>query len=168
MVRRVGLAVSGAIVAVPLLACLVNAGNVRPVMRDQAGGELSLEGNQEEAMQKAHEAMAAHCGPGNYTVVREGEVVVGEQTNAGSNTDYGESHGYGGSQGSASTNSSSVTTAVTEYHIWYQCGGAAPAVAAPMPAAPPPGPAPAAVPTAAPADPGMAPAGQPTAQPVVQ
>jgi hypothetical protein len=72
-------------------------------------------------MEDAQEMMAGHC-QGAYQIVREEQVVVGEQTQA----NYGESHNRRSTSGSAN----STTTNLTEYHVTYQCGGAQPAVAA--------------------------------------
>jgi hypothetical protein len=137
-------------VAVPLLACAAS-GSYRVVMREQTGGELALDGDQAKAMEQASIAMQQHCGgPGTYSVVREGQVAVGEvtQTQGGSNTGSTYRRGMGSS--STSYGSTQTTQQLTEYHIWYQCG-AAPAVVAQPAAAPA-------------ADPNAQPAADPNAQ----
>ncbi len=144
MLRNLGL---GLLCGALLAAC----GSVRPVKRTQYGGRLALEGDRSKAMEAAHKEMAAHCGPGNYTIIEEGEVVIGTDTFARSDTNYGEDTAYAegtstsgnssATAGGASTRGGSSTTAqqstrdAKEWQIEYQCGGA--------PAAPPPGPAPA-------------------------
>lgn len=118
--KNVGLIVA----AVFLVAC----GSARVVQRTQYGGVVALQGDRGKAMEGAHREMAAHCGAGNYTIVQEGEEVVGSVTEYGERTEHDP---YGESTGGAAE-----TTQKTEWRIHYQCGGA-PA------AAPPPGPEPA-------------------------
>jgi len=127
-----------------LAALLAACGTARVVNRSQYGGTIALQGDRNKAMEQAHQEMSAHCGPGNYTIVREGEVVVGQDQVARSDTDYDK-------QGESTAASSSTRDAV-EWRIEYQCGGA-----------PAPGPAPTAAP--APAAPGEPPPPPPPGQP---
>jgi hypothetical protein len=124
--KRLGLLAAFALVA--------GCGSARVVQRTQYGGVIALEGDRGKAMDAAHGEMGRHCGAGNYTIVQEGEEVIGSETEYGERTDYDE---YGESTGGGSS-----TTNKTEWRVHYQCGGAPPA---PPPAAgggappPPPG-----------------------------
>ena len=84
------------------------------VKRTQTGGTLALEGDRNKAMQDAQAQMNAHC-QGPYSVIEEGEAVVGTDTVAGEDTAYGE--------GGESKSSSASTRQATEYRITYACGG---------------------------------------------
>ncbi len=122
-------------VAIPLLACAAT-GSYRVIMREQTGGELALDGDQAKAMEQASIAMQQHCGgPGTYTVVREGQVAVGEVTQTQGGAQSGTSYGRGTASTGTTYGSTQTTQQLTEYHIWYQCG-AAPAVVAQPAAAP--------------------------------
>lgn len=111
-----------------LAATLLGAcGTARYVNRTQYGGVIALEGDRNKAMENAHQQMASHCGPGQYTIIREGETVVGQDQVARSDT-------YQEKDGESQVASSSTRDAV-EWRVEYQCAGA------PAPA-PAPGPAP--------------------------
>jgi hypothetical protein len=101
-------------------------GSARVVQRTQYGGVIALEGDRGKAMEGAHREMAAHCGAGNYTIIQEGEEVIGTDTSYGESTDY-DHHG-------SSTAGGESTRQATEWRVRYQCGGA--------PAGPPAGEAP--------------------------
>lgn len=115
-------------------ALLAACGSARVVQRTQYGGVVALEGDRGKAMERAHSEMAAHCGAGNYTIVQEGEEVIGSDTEYGERTDYdsqGESTGGGAS-----------TRQATEWRVHYQCGAGGGQPPPPPPAgggAPPPG-----------------------------
>src|SRR5262245_25599017 len=117
-------------------ACLLGAcASYRYVHRTQTGGTIALKGPYEDAMAKARGAMEQHC-QGPYTIVEEGEAVIGEDTVAqGRRTHTGSS-----TTGSAE----SSTRNATEWRVTYVCGVQAPApTAAPAtPVNPPPAPAP--------------------------
>ena len=119
-------------------ALLAACGSARLVRQDQMGGTLALNGDQGKAMEDAHRKMAAHCGPGNYQIVSQGEEVIGTDTAARADT-YDQPDG-------TTTTAGSSTRQATEWRVNYQCGGAAagPAPMAPAPAGgqPPPPPAP--------------------------
>jgi hypothetical protein len=135
-----------------LLATIAACGTARVVQRTQYGGIIALQGDRGKAMEQAHKEMGAHCGPNNYSIIQEGEEVIGTDTVAQSNTDYGEDTAYaegtqnsgnssstaGGSstRGGSSTNAASSTRDAVEWRVHYQCGGA------PAGAGPAPGPAP--------------------------
>ena len=148
MLRKVGLGLLfGALVA----AC----GSARIVQRTQYGGVIALQGDRGKAMEQAHKEMAAHCGAANYSIVQEGEEVIGTDTVAQSDTAYGEDTAYAegtatspnssATAGGASTRGGSSTTAsqstrnAVEWRVHYQCGGA-PVGAGPAPGGPPPPP----------------------------
>lgn len=104
-------------------------GSARVVRRTTAGGELALEGERQKAMEDAHRQMQAHC-QGPYTIVEEGESVVGTDT-AHADESYVTEDGTVVNEGGTSTRQA------TEWRIKYVCGQAAPAAAPP---APPPAP----------------------------
>jgi hypothetical protein len=96
-------------------ALLAACGSARVVQRTQYGGIIALEGDHGKAMEGAHAEMAAHCGAGNYTIVKEAEEVIGTDTTYGESSDY-DSHG-------SSTSGGESTRQVTEMRVHYQCGG---------------------------------------------
>jgi hypothetical protein len=146
MLRNLGL---GLLFATLVAAC----GSARIVKRTQYGGVIALQGDRGKAMEQAHKEMGAHCGAGNYSIVQEGEEVIGSDTVARSDTAYGEDTAYaegtsnsgnssstaGGSstRGGASTDSASSTRDAVEWRVHYQCGGAPAGAGGPPP--PPPG-----------------------------
>lgn len=148
MLRKVGL---GLLLATLVAAC----GSARIVKRTQYGGVIALQGDRGKAMEQAHNEMGAHCGAGNYSIVQEGEEVIGTDTVARSDTAYGEDTAYaegthnsgnssstaGGqsTRGGSSTAASASTREAVEWRVHYQCGGA-PAGAGPAPGGPPPPP----------------------------
>ena len=110
-------------------------GGARVVRQTQAGGEIALEGpDRQEAMKQAHQAMQAHC-QGPYTIVEQGEVVVGTDT-VHSDESYVDEDGTVVNEGGESTRDA------TEWRIKYQCGAAAGPPPPPGAAPPPPGSAP--------------------------
>jgi hypothetical protein len=134
MLRKASL---GFVFAALIAAC----GSARVVQRTQYGGIIALNGDRPKAMEQADKEMAAHCGPGNYQVVREGEVPVGTDSMARSDT-------YNNSDGTQTQTAGQSTRTATEWRIEYQCGqgGGAPA--------PAPGPAPGGQPPPPPPPPG--------------
>jgi hypothetical protein len=147
MLRKLGL---GLFCTVMLAAC----GSATLVNQDTAGGEFRLEGSRDKAMADAQKQMAAHCGPGNFTIVRQGQVAIGTDVVKNSDTEYGEDTVAGAAGttttsgnttnsaavGASSTRGGSSTQEVTQvrtahdWHVWYQCG--APGAGGPPP--PPP------------------------------
>jgi hypothetical protein len=97
-------------------------GSARPVQRTQTGGVIALEGDRQKAMEEASQHMAAHC-QGPYTIVEEGEHVVGSETRGGSDT-------YVAHDGTLVEDHGQSTRQATEWRIRYVCGGGT---------APPPG-----------------------------
>ncbi len=73
--------------ATALLGC---AGHAGIHYQDQKGGILTLEGDADKAAQDAHRKMGAHCGAGNYQIVKRERVVVGQETYEQESTDYEE------------------------------------------------------------------------------
>lgn len=63
-------------------------GSAKIWSQDTTGGVLALDGDEGKAMADADKKMAAHCGVGNYLVVRRDTVVVGEEQY--SNNSYAE------------------------------------------------------------------------------
>jgi hypothetical protein len=81
------------------------AGEARVVQRTQAGGVIELEGGRQAAMRQAQTEMESHCGPGNFTIVQEGEESIGNDTLA------------------AAGNSQSTTRTATAWRVHYECNG---------------------------------------------
>ena len=79
-------------------------GDARVIQRTQVGGVIELGGDRSGAMQAAEQEMSAHCGPNNFTIVQEGEEVVGADT-------------LGGSGATVRTE--------TAWRVHYQCNGPA-------------------------------------------
>ena len=127
-------------------------GTARVIQRNQAGGVIELQGDRGKAMEQASQEMAMHCGPGNFTVVSEGEEPVGTDTVVREDTATDTATSKSGRR--SSTDTSSTTTQSTRtavaWRVHYQCGGA-PAGTMPPPGGPPPaappGPPPAAPPS---------------------
>lgn len=149
MLRKLGL---GLLFGALVVAC----GSARVVKRTQYSGVIALQGDRGKAMEQAHKEMSGHCGAGNYSIVQEGEEVIGSDTYVRSDTQYGEDTAYGegtttsgnssataggaSTRGGSSTQGQQSTRDAVEWRVYYQCGGAP--AAAPAPAGPPPGPAP--------------------------
>jgi hypothetical protein len=58
--------------------------------QDTRGGVLTLQGSEEDALADARGKMAAHCGAGNYQIVRRETVVVGHEQYTDTNSGYVE------------------------------------------------------------------------------
>lgn len=110
--------VRNASIGLALLAAFAGCASVRVVRRNQTGGVLALKGERGEALEKARQLMLEHC-RGPYTVIEEGEYVVGQETRVGQET-------YQTRDGSVVTESGESTQQVTEWRVTYQCGEAAP------------------------------------------
>ncbi|MBI4511114.1 MAG: hypothetical protein HY698_15895 [Deltaproteobacteria bacterium] len=130
------------------LMLLVGCAGTRYVQRSQTGGTIAITGVYDKSMDLARKQMEQHC-QGPYTVLEEGEVIVGEETHASAETKQQKS-------GAVTTNAGTTTTQKTEWRVTYACGYAQPA-GAPAPAQAPVQEAPAAYP-AVPAQPAPAPA----------
>ncbi|MCG8422747.1 MAG: hypothetical protein MJE77_32940 [Proteobacteria bacterium] len=98
-------------------------GTSRVVRQTQTGGEIALQGDRNEAMKDAHAQMQAHC-QGPYTIVEQGEVVVGTDT-------IHSDESYVAEDGTVVNEGGEHTRQATEWRIKYVCGNAS---------APPPGP----------------------------
>ena len=112
-------------------------GAARTVNRNQYGGTIALEGDRNKAMERAHQQMTAHCGPNNYTIVSEGETVIGQDSAASSETVQHK-------DGTVTQEAGQSTRDATEWRVVYQCGNA-PSGPPPQdqgPPPPPPGPPP--------------------------
>jgi hypothetical protein len=105
--------------AVALAAC----GTARLVSRDQFGGVIALDGDRQKAMEEAQRMMADNC-RGPYSIVSEGEKVVGSET---SHTD----ESYVTKDGRVVNQGGETTRQATEWRVQYQCGGQPPPGAAP-------------------------------------
>ena len=124
MLRRLSLGFAFTLAATLVAAC----GTARIVNRTQYGGTIALEGDRSKAMEQAQKEMAAHCGPGNYTVVSEGEVPIGTDT-------AGRSDSAVNKDGTVTETNGTSTRTATEWRVTYQCGAGA---GAPPPEPPPP------------------------------
>jgi hypothetical protein len=85
-----------------LSGCLM--GSAKVWSQDTTGGVLALEGDEGKAMEDADKKMAAHCGFGNYQIVKRETVVIGQEQYA--NTNYGEQQNTQGVQQSQGQSSS--------------------------------------------------------------
>lgn len=114
-------------------------GMARIVRRDSTGGVIALQGERGKAMEDAQRAMSEHC-RGPYTIVSEGEEVVGTDTVHREESKVTE-------DGRVVQRAGESTRDATEWRITYQCGNAAAVVPgtpsytppAPEPYQPPPG-----------------------------
>lgn len=90
--------------------------------------------SRDEDRAKATERMQANCTPGQYKVIEEGEVAIGQEVKSSSqednrsNTQRQAGTLFGipvmtGAAGGKDTSSSSVTTSVKEWQISYKCVG---------------------------------------------
>jgi hypothetical protein len=122
------------------LGALAACGTARVIQRNQVGGVIELQGDRGKAMEQANQEMAAHCGPGNFTITQEGEEAIGTDTftreDQASDTKTSKS-GRRQSTDTATTQTQSTRTA-TAWRVHYACG-----VGQAMgPDGPPPGPPP--------------------------
>ena len=111
------------------VALLAACGSARVVQRTQYGGVIALQGDRGKAMEDARRQMDTHCGAQNYTIVQEGEEVIGTDTSYGERTDAASNDT--GTRSASETSGGASTRQATEWRVHYQCGGA--------PEAPPPG-----------------------------
>jgi len=92
-------------------------------------------------MEQANQEMAAHCGPGNFTITQEGEEAIGTDTfsreDQASDTKESKS-GRRQSTDTTTTQTQSTRTAVA-WRVHYACG-AGQAMGPGGPPPPPPGP----------------------------
>ena len=116
------------LVAGAAVLATAGCGSARLVSRNQTGGVIALQGDRQKAMEQAHQEMSAHCGPGAYRIVEEGEHVVGSETQAADET-------YATKEGTVVTQGGSQTKNVIEWRMKYECG--APPAYYGQPAAPP-------------------------------
>ncbi len=113
--------------ALAISAC----GHARVVRRAQYGGTLAFEGDRGKASEDAHRIMVEHC-QGPYTILEEGEHVVGQDTVRGEET-------YVDDYGNVVTESGTTTRAATEWRVQYACGENAAPPPEPGPPQGPPG-----------------------------
>lgn len=129
-------------VSVGLVVALLSAcGAAKVIQRTQTGGVIELQGDRGKAMEQANGEMSAHCGPGNYTIVQEGEEAIGTDTFTREDTaeDTRTSRSGRRSSTDSTTTGQTSTRTATAWRIHYQCGGAGgPAAAGPGGPPPPP------------------------------
>ena len=146
MLRKLGL---GLLCSALLAAC----GSAVLITQNQAGGVFRINGDRGKGMEDAQKQMAAHCGPGNFTITQQGEEAIGTDVIANSDTNYGEDSVAGGAAtssssgnttnsqavGASSTRGGSSTQAVTstrtatEWRVHYVCGAPGAAAGGPPP-----------------------------------
>jgi hypothetical protein len=123
--------IASSFLSAALLVTLAAAcGHARMVNRTQYGGTFALEGDRYKALEDAHSQMNSHC-QGPYTIVSEGEQVIG-QDSAQQNETYVAEDGTLVNEGGASTRDA------TEWRVQYQCGQSqtVPSQASPYPGQP--------------------------------
>jgi hypothetical protein len=113
--------------ALALSAC----GTARVVSRTQTGGIIALEGDRQKAMEDANHIMTDQC-RGPYTVVSEGEQVIGTETEH-------KEQSYVTKDGRVVNSGGAQTLNTTEWRVQYECGAVAGAPPPPAPYQPPPG-----------------------------
>ena len=120
-----------------LMLSLAACGSARLINQTQAGGTFALDGDRGKAMEDAQAQMAAHCGPGNFSIVSQGQAVIGQDTVAQEDTQYGQNQSRNGrrTRGGSSTVAQSSTRDATEWRVEYACGAGG--GGAPPPAGPP-------------------------------
>ena len=122
------------------LVAFAGCGTARLISRDQYGGVIALDGDRNKAMEDGNRLMTDNC-RGPYTVVSEGEEVIGTDTAHRDDT-------YVTKDGRVVNKGGESTRQATEWRVKYQCGGPPPggmppqAPAYPDPNAPPPPPPP--------------------------
>src|SRR5262245_10627014 len=134
------------------LMALAACGTARVIQRNQVGGVIELQGDRGKAMEQANQEMAAHCGPGNFTITQEGEEAIGTDTFSREDQESDTKTSRSGrkqSTDTTTTQTQSTRTAVA-WRVHYACGGAAMGPGGPPP---PPGAAPPPPPGAAPPPP---------------
>lgn len=115
---------------------LAGCSAARVVRETKTGGEIALLGDREGAREKANQIMTNKCRGAGYEVDEEGEVVVGQQTEARSDQYSNNRSRSSWSRPSSTTTTSATSRDMTEWRILYHCKGAeAPAVAPAAPAA---------------------------------
>lgn len=115
------LARSLALAATLLLAACVSGG-AEVVRRDTTGGLLALRGDRRMAWEEAEARMARHCGPGNYQVVLEERVAVGERTQTVGGADLNANADQHRLRARESFQATTTTTDLHEYRLGYRCG----------------------------------------------
>lgn len=96
---------------------LVACGHARLIQRTPESGTLALVGpDRRSAINDAHRRMTEHCGPGNYTITHEGEVVIGRVHLSSSKTQRGD--------GAQVQSTGETTRNAVEWRIDYRCGTA--------------------------------------------
>jgi len=122
-------------------ACLVlivaasGCGAARLIQRTPQGGVIELQGDKVKAMEDANQQMAAHCGAGNFSIMREGEEPVGTDTiqqQQTQDTTKTSRDGQRTTETETTTNVTSKRTA-TVWRVHYACGAPAQPIAAPQP-----------------------------------
>jgi len=104
---------------------LIGCSGYRVVKLTEGGGEVALFGDRLEAMTKANQEMAMHCGGhGKFKIVEQGEVVVGSvaQTTSSSRGKAKPTHG-GGLVTSQRGRETTTTRDKTEWRVKFECKG---------------------------------------------
>jgi hypothetical protein len=125
-----------------LVVALAACGSARVISKTQAGGVIELQGDRGKAMEQANQEMSAHCGPGNFTIVKEGEEVIGQDTIATEDTAEDTKTSRSGRRSSTdvSTTSTTSTRNATAWRVHYACNGSGGEPPPPPPGGEPPPP----------------------------
>src|SRR5262245_65067008 len=101
------------VISVGALGGLTACGSARVIQRNQGGGVIELQGDRGKAMEQANSEMAAHCGPGNYTITQEGEEAIGTDTYSREDTNAAEQTSKNGRRTDAASNTTGQTSTRT-------------------------------------------------------
>jgi hypothetical protein len=108
--------------SIGFLFVLASCGTARLVQQTQYGGIIALQGDRGKAMEDASRMMSQHCGANNFSVVQQGEEVIGTDTSYGERTDSASNNS--GTASASETNGGTSTRNATEWRVHYQCNGA--------------------------------------------
>ena len=125
-----------------VFAALAACGSAKVIQRTQSGGVIELNGDRGKAMEQANQEMSAHCGPGNFTILQEGEEAVGTDTIVNEDTAQDSRTSRSGRRSSTDTSTTQTTSTrtATAWRVHYACNGAGGQAPMAQPAAaPPPG-----------------------------
>ncbi len=121
---------------------LAACGAARVLQRTQTTGVIELQGDRGKAMEQANQEMAAHCGPNNYTIEREGFEVIGQDTFVREDQATDTKTSRSGRKATTDTTTVQQTSSrdATAWRVHYICGGGGPPAGEPPPGGQPPPP----------------------------
>lgn len=117
------------IIGLILIGFLINCASAKVITsKPGEGGTIAVTKGMsgEEAQQNAKNMMASNCGSKKVKVVKEGEVVVGTQTDVKQDTNFNansqnKSLTKATTSGNVSTTQTATTKNITEWQIEYVC-----------------------------------------------